>query len=235
MQNYEALISDKIVSLRYFGSVCREDYNLNSDIDVLCVSNLNEIEKKKFNERLKLLVGEKASVSYYKPERIVLMYNEGHLFAWHLYAESKKFSLNNTDFIDGLGIPAKYSGYIEDINSFIEIIKSTRVALEHEDNSAVYEAGLLYLCARNISMCNSYLFSERADFGKYSPYNKELNQYIQFPLTLSDYESLMRARHTVTRGYSLDNAKTINLKLIARELEQWAIKNIDLARSKHDD
>lgn len=235
MQDYEALMSDKVVSLRYFGSVCREDYNLNSDIDVLCVSNLNEIEKNKINERLKLSVGEKVSVSYYKPKRIELMYNEGHLFAWHLYAESKKFTSNNTDFIDRLGAPAKYGGCIEDINSFIEIIKSTCVALEHKDNSAVYEAGLLYLCARNISMCNSYLFSERADFGKYSPYNKELNQYIQFPLALSDYEYLMRARHTVTRGYCLDNAKTINLKLVARELKQWAIKNVDLARIRYDD
>lgn len=230
--NSQIFADNEIFSIRYFGSFCREDYGVSSDIDILCISSFSENKKKLFNARIKELISDRASVSFYQPERISLMYTEGHLFAWHLYSESKKVFSEDLDFIDTLGIPAKYTGCLGDIKNFIDIIQGSRVAIKGGNSSIVYEAGLLYLCARNISMCGSYIFSRRVDFSKYSPYNIDLNSFLQFPVDKIDYEYLIAARHSATRGFCIDSTKKINVLQIAEKIENWANGMLDLVRRK---
>ena len=201
MKHYEGRISNFIVSLRVFGSVARGDADTNSDLDILAVLyNRRKPPDTQVIGLIKNLYGLDCNISWYSRKRIIELYKQGHLFAWHIFQESKKILTGqDADLIDQLGIPSAYSTANEDISSLIAILSSIKKELNLCERNLVYEAGLIYVCLRNISLSASFILSEKLDFSRYSPFNLP-NHLCQFPLSRGDYEILVQSRHSSMRG-----------------------------------
>jgi len=146
------------------------------------------------------IYGRTCNISWYSYKRMKELFSQGHLFAWHIFQESNKLlTATEIDIVDQLGIPSPYSTAREDISSLIAILSSIKKELNLCRKNAVYEAGLIYVCLRNISLSASSFLSEKLDFSRYSPFNLP-DASCQFPLSRRDYEILVQARHSSMRG-----------------------------------
>lgn len=181
--------------LYLFGSCARGDSSLDSDLDILSISknelhvieNLQSLRWKKCND-----------VSYYSFDKIETYYKQGHLFAWHLYLESKH--IDGMDILKELGCPGHYSLFKKDIQSLIDLFESIKgpIYKKQSNNSKVYEAGLLFIVIRNISHSLSWYELEKPSFCRTTPFL--LSGLELMGMRRSDYEILTRARHATIRG-----------------------------------
>ncbi len=143
-----------ILSVRLFGSHARGDAEERSDVDILCI--LDSVTEQQKIEALSLICaayGQSASVTFYGHQRFSEMFDEGHLFAWHIFTESRPLhGLTDHDWIANLGKPHPYTRAIQDVRDLADIMASIPENLKRCPANTVYEAGLLYLCLRNIAI-----------------------------------------------------------------------------------
>lgn len=193
-----------ILSLRYFGSVVRGDSDENSDIDIICIYNDKfYLNRKVVEEYLKDIIKKEFDISWYSQTRIESMFSEGHLFAWHLYTESKSI-FEVRDFVDDLGEPNKYQSWEKDLFKLSTVLNSIKDSLTKDNCNKIYEAGLIYVCSRNIALTLSSKLSNKIIFSRYAPYDRCFSD-CPFPLTINYYNNLIHARHASTRGRDLPN------------------------------
>ena len=92
-----------------FGSVCRGEIDIYSDIDLLAITD----KSSQFNE---------LSYSVYTHQKIIELWKLGNPFAWHLFWESKiLFSSDGNDFLKSLSKPAQYKNCLTDCLKFYGI------------------------------------------------------------------------------------------------------------------
>ena len=192
-----------ILDVRYFGSVVRDDADVSSDIDVLCVvskkENANLIGIEKLLDA-KVINGREIDLSVYGVDRISEMYREGHLFAWHLYKESLAVS-DRYFFVDSLGKPADYKEAVKDIRNLLEVLYDVRQALKDQSGSLIFEAGLLYVVCRNIGIAASWISDNGLDFSRNAPFTlvvKGVSKAVVLDRGL--YARLCACRHASMRG-----------------------------------
>jgi predicted nucleotidyltransferase len=194
---------NQVLSLRLFGSEARCDSDLGSDLDILAVldSPLTSEIATTVTAAVEALFQRNASISWYSKERVIEMYRAGHLFAWHLYLESAPLTPGyRYDILKILGNPVEYTCAEEDINSLIDILHSVPSALKKCPNNSCYEAGIIFVCLRNIALSASSLSADGLDFSRYSPYNIADTIGIPFPLNTEEYRSLIHCRLCSQRG-----------------------------------
>lgn len=186
-----------------FGSICRGELDVFSDIDLLaCISggSLN-ISKDKF--------------SIYKHSRIEDLWREGNPFAWHLYLESKMiYSSNSEDFIQNLGKPSEYVNFCNDFLKFKNLFYGALEDAKLDITNSVFNISCMFLAIRNIATCYS-LRKKNAVFSRKSPL------LIDIPLNIKEsvFQIFIRARILSTRGIgenlSISDIKTVlNSELI---------------------
>lgn len=214
-------ISVKVDSLRIFGSAMRNDWAAGSDIDILCVSDLKSDDLRVVKQMLQKEIGELASISFYTPERIKMMFENGHLFAWHLYLESKSILQYDSDYIDSLGKPADYKDVIEDIGSLLTIlheVQSTNI----RSSSFIFQCGLVYLCLRNIALCASWRSENGLNFSKNSPFSLSFGASVEAPMDYNIYSTLIAARHASTRGEKVASIDRGFLEMVTEKAIRWS-------------
>lgn len=218
-------ISNQIISLHVFGSVARGDADSQSDLDILAVIiNNRKPPEQPVRDYIQQIYGKKSSISWYSYKRIKELYQQGHLFAWHIFLESKEIAYTQEPgIIRQLGKPSKYATAHEDIASLIDILSSINDAIRQCPRNAIYEAGLIYVCARNIALSTSSFTSEGLDFSRYSPYNLNIGSF-SFPIPLADYELLIQARHSSMRGGNPPRLEVSNLLSQQRDVLRWSKK-----------
>ena len=102
-----------------FGSICRGDISIDSDIDLLALGEGVELR----------LDPDKFAIYSYK--RISELWASGNAFAWHLALESKLiYSEDGGDFLKGLGRPSAYVSAAEDCRRFREIFESALLSVK---------------------------------------------------------------------------------------------------------
>lgn len=192
-----------VIDLRYFGSIVRADADAVSDVDVLCV-----VEDKSVADLSgvhlyldKELVGDRElDISVYGKDRISEMFQEGHLFAWHIYKESQPINVFD-GFISALGEPSCYGGAVQDIASLMKVLREAQLAIVTSDSTLVYEVGLLYVVARNIGISASWYSDNGLDFSRFAPYSLVLNgKNLRLDLPQQVYGMLCACRHASVRG-----------------------------------
>jgi hypothetical protein len=119
------------------------------------------------------------------------MFANGELFAWHLHRET--IPLYDPDsFLTGLGKPAPYRDAVADTRSFQTVIKGIPTQVAANGYNAVYEAGLVYVCLRNIAMAASWVLCAFPDFTRYSPF--KLTGVPTCPISRDEFAITMACR-----------------------------------------
>lgn len=207
---------ENVNSIRIFGSNARGDSTTYSDYDVLVVLKKSQIVTLDLEVKIKSLFDREISISWYSESRIKTMFEVGHLFAWHLYQESIP-TLKN-DFIEQLGKPNEYKFAEQDINSLLDILKPIQKSVIACPRNLIYEAGLLYVCIRNIAISALPIIHKQYLFGTNVPYKLNLQ------MDRSKYELLLHARYASTRALVKPDLNIETFNLLFEEAEIWALE-----------
>ena len=125
-----------------FGSICRGDVTIDSDIDLLAiVVGLDErFDPSKF--------------SIYSYNRITKLWNIGNAFAWHLHYESRLiFAENGLDDLAERGPPGPYCRGALDCDRFKNIFENAYESLRTGNVSTVFELSTIFFSIRNLATC----------------------------------------------------------------------------------
>lgn len=198
-----------------FGSVCRGEIDLGSDIDLLaCVDcSAEQVDREKY--------------SVYRYERIQALWEEGNPFAWHLHLESRLlFSPDGTDFLSDLGKPARYIGGDIDCIKFRKLFDRSYHELSQSSNSATFHLSCMFLAIRNFATCHSLSLGQPI-FSRKSP----LMTQPCLDIDSQAFSILIRARLLSTRGYgvNLSHEEIITATNAVSNVPRW----MEALRSKH--
>jgi len=190
----------QLIGTYIFGSVGRGQQDAMSDLDILAVVE-NGGGRVADGAVVATVTAEfkclKPSIAWYGGNRLRKMFEDGELFAWHLFNETIPI-FDPKGFLEKLGRPSEYREYIPDMLSFRKVITGIPLQLALNESNAVYEAGLFYVCLRNIAMSASWVLCSAPDFSRYSPFN--LSGFRVCPISISDYERTMACRLAGQRG-----------------------------------
>jgi hypothetical protein len=193
-------IEPAMMHIYAFGSICRGDISIDSDVDLLALVEGQDPR----------LDPEKFSIYSYK--RIMQLWASGNAFAWHLALESKLiYSEDGGDFIKGLGMPSPYIAVAQDCRRFREILESAIMSIREGSPSLVFELSTIFLAIRNIATCYSLGMLPSPTFSRNSA--RKLGSR-SIPISDTTYLILMRARLLSARGLGEDIAVVDTSKLV---------------------
>ncbi len=188
-----------------FGSICRGDISVDSDVDLLALV-------KGRDSRL-----DPGKFSIYSYIRIRDLWESGNAFAWHLSLEGRLiYAADGSDFLKSLGAPSKYSGVIVDCLKFRDVFEASFQSVKKGTPSLVFELSTIFLALRNIATCYSLARTDRPTFGrdsarKLGPKSLDIDENI--------YSLLMQARLLSTRGTG-ENINDIDMTTLIPELKR---------------
>lgn len=169
-----------------FGSVCRGEIDIDSDIDLLAIVDRDD---SRFNSDI---------YSIYSYKRISELWAEGNPFAWHLATESRMiYASDKTNYIEKLGLPSEYRRWREDCLKFFNLYCKAIDSIQSDGNSIVFEMSTIFLALRNFATCFLLGKSKVKKFSRRSALQmgeKSLN------LSENVYELLERSRILSIRG-----------------------------------
>ncbi|EGA65427.1 nucleotidyltransferase domain-containing protein [Vibrio brasiliensis] len=169
-----------------FGSICRGDIDIGSDVDMLIIAKgqLDNINPSDY--------------SIYSYDRIKELWEQGNPFAWHLHLESKLvFSQDSSNFLSELGCPSAYSDGESDCVKFYEIFKSACFSINESALSREFDLSTVFLAMRNFASCYSLAYLQRPDFSRRSSINLGA---LSVPIDREVFDVLESARILCTRG-----------------------------------
>jgi hypothetical protein len=170
-----------------FGSICRGEIDLASDIDLLAVV---EGRDSRFDP---------ATFSIYGYDRIEAIWRDGSPFAWHLSLEARLLhAADGRDFLQELGKPGRYTHSEVDCAKFRSIFGAAYSAIREGSPSRIFELSSIFLAVRNIATCYSLGVLLRPDFSRRSALRLE-GDSLEIESEL--FELLERARILSTRGH----------------------------------
>lgn len=193
-------MSGVLIASYIFGSVGRQDHDDLSDLDILAVvaDGAGMVDESLVIEAVPAEYRHlQPSISWYGGERLQEMFDNGELFAWHLHAQAKPL-FDPQCFLINLGTPRPYADAAADIASFVAIVDGVPAALDMEPRNSAFEAGLLFVCLRNIGMAATAVLDAAADFSRYSC--MRISGVSACPLTAEEFDILMQSRMASQRG-----------------------------------
>ncbi|MBR9884377.1 MAG: nucleotidyltransferase [Oceanospirillales bacterium] len=194
-----------------FGSVCRGEVDISSDIDMLAIVNGYD---SRFNP---------SDYSIYSYERIQDLWKQGNPFAWHLFLESKLvYSQDGIDHLKSIGEPSAYKSGITDCENFREIFLSAKNSIDGSDLTEIFDLSSVFLAVRNFATCYSLHNEISPDFSRNSARN--LGNH-SIPIDASTYSLLERSRVLCTRGLGeiLSSTEIDTAKQTLGEIDSWML------------
>jgi predicted nucleotidyltransferase len=207
-----------IETIRIFGSYARGEQTEKSDFDVLIVLKKSQPINAALEEYVKEVFNREISVSWYSKDRLEVMFKMGHLFAWHLYKESRPLFVDS-DWIASLGVPEEYTYGINDVISLMDIMKPIKKEIVACPSNIIYEAGLLFVCLRNIAIASLPSLQNIYYFGTDAPMR------LDHPLNADIYNILKNARYASIRG---NDPPIINIK----DIINWHDMSMEWGKSQ---
>lgn len=185
-----------------FGSVCRGEIDLGSDIDLLAIVDGYD---ERFDPNL---------YSIYTLSRVSQIWKQGNPFAWHLSMESKLlFSEDKKDILKELGKPEKYTNTTTDCTKFYTIFSNSVSSIQATNDSIIFDLSTIFLAIRNFATCYSLGMTNTPDFSRNSARRLNSNS---IPISNESYKIYERSRILCTRGYG----------------EYLSLKEIDIAKKE---
>lgn len=195
-----------------FGSICRGEVSLDSDIDLLAIVEGND---RRFDANI---------YSIYSYRRIDEIWKEGNPFAWHLYLEAKLiYASDNNNYLLSIGSPSTYKKAKSDCQKFLSIFIDAKKSILDSKKSAVLDLSTVFLSIRNIATCfllgkgNGYTFSRNSALG--------IGEN-SIPIEQEAYQILERSRLLCTRGHGRSLTQIEIDRAIASlvDVEKWLTK-----------
>lgn len=212
-----------LIGVFVFGSYGRGDHDDTSDLDILAVveNGKGRVPTDKVLKYLPPILRHlPPEISWYGQSRVRNMFEGGELFAWHLHGDAQPI-FDPSGFLRSLGTPKQYVAAIEDIKSFQSLLDGVPQQLRSAPWNRVYEAGLVYICARNIAMSASAVLLDAPDFSRNSPLN--LRDSAPFPLTVTEYSELMHCRLAGQRGQQIPHLNDVGAVIsVHARVSAWA-------------
>lgn len=169
-----------------FGSVCRGEIDISSDIDLLAIFD-------KVDNNLNYGI-----YSIYSYNKISELWAKGNPFAWHLAAESRMiYSSDKTNFIRKLGLPNEYKRVREDCLKFFCLYCKAIDSIQSDDISLVFEMSTIFLALRNFATCFLLGKSKINNFSRCSALQMGKNS---LQISENAYKLLERSRILSIRG-----------------------------------
>lgn len=201
-----------------FGSVCRGEVDLSSDVDLLAITDKNQTS---FNPDV---------YSIYSYKKINSLWSEGNPFAWHLFAEARlAFASDASDYIKGLGQPAVYKKCAVDCQKFSDLFSDAMKALDQEGCSTVFELSNMFLAMRNFATC--YALGIQGDL----VFSRDAALHIgkkSVPIEMTTHSLLEHARILSTRG--IGQAPNLRVEPHVNEIKKihsWMIALLEEVRN----
>lgn len=202
-----------------FGSVCRGEVDVSSDIDMLAIVDGYD---SRFNP---------SDYSVYSYERIHDLWGQGNPFAWHLFLESKMvYSQDDVDYLQSIGEPGTYKSGIADCEKFREIFLSAKKSIDSSALTEIFDLSSVFLAVRNFATCYSLHAGIAPDFSRNSA--KNLSAY-SIPIDDSTYSLFERARVLCTRGLGeiLSSDEIDKAKITLNEIDSWMIEILEIIKN----
>ena len=169
-----------------FGSVCRGEVTIDSDVDLLALVDRHEDALNP------------TTYSIYSYSKMTSMWVRGSPFAWHLHIESRLlFTPDGVDFLRSLGEPGKYEAFLDDCEKFRTVYEIALISLKASDSSQVFDLSSMFLAIRNIATCFSLGVGNIPCFSRHAGLLLKDNPV---PLTVESYKVLERSRVLCTRS-----------------------------------
>lgn len=201
-----------------FGSICRGEIDVLSDIDMLAIVSGRD---NRFNP---------CDYSIYSYSRICELWEQGNPFAWHLHLESRLvYSSDGADYLRNLGEPSSYMDGYSDCLKFYEIFLSSKKSIEESNLTETFDLSSVFLGIRNLSTCYTLHVGKKPDFSRSSALH--LGDH-SIPIEESIYGILERARVLCIRGVGdlLTPNEICKAKSALGEINSWMsgiIKSIE--------
>lgn len=202
-----------------FGSVCRGEVDISSDIDMLAIVNGYD---SRFNP---------SDYSIYSYERIHDLWKQGNPFAWHLFLESKLvYSQDDIDHLRSIGEPSVYKSGITDCEKFREIFLSAKNSIENSDLTEIFDLSSVFLAVRNFATCYSLHSDISPDFSRNSARNLGVRS---IPIDEPTYSLFERSRVLCTRGLGeiLSQTEIDKAKITLGEIDSWMMDILKIMKS----
>ena len=197
-----------------FGSICRGEINIDSDVDLLAiVSGFDD----RFNP-------DTYSICSYR--QIEQIWIEGNPFAWHLAIESRLlFSSDGSDFLEAKGNPARYDLCLRDCEKFQALFHDARSSIDLRSTTLTFDLSMIFLAIRNFSTCYSMGVLDKPDFSRHAALRIG-DRSLSVPEEV--YKILERARILCTRGHGAAITKS-EAELAVKHfpaIHQWMSKRM---------
>jgi hypothetical protein len=202
-----------------FGSVCRGEVDVSSDIDMLAIVN-------GYDSRFK-----SSDYSIYSYDRIHDLWKQGNPFAWHLFLESKLvYSQDDIDHLRNIGEPSAYESGIADCEKFYEIFLFAKESIENSNLTEIFDLSSVFLSVRNFATCYSLQNEMKPDFSRNSARNLGAKS---IPIDALTYALLERARVLCTRGLGeiLSRTEIDKAKSTLGEIDSWMMGMLRIMKS----
>lgn len=195
-----------------FGSICRGDVDLDSDIDLLAIVD-------SFDDRF-----DPATFSIYSYKRVKEIWSRGNPFAWHLSIESKLlYSSDLKDFIGNLGEPQAYKNIYNDCSKFYLLYCDSLESIKFKSASPVFELSTMFLAIRNFATCYALGIYGMHEYSRFSATRLREKSV---PIKEETLSILARARILSTRGRGNPISKDDLKQVISRSgiIKEWMNK-----------
>jgi hypothetical protein len=211
----------RAASFAVFGSQARGTADEKSDFDVIAVvRDVSSVNKVSLVAEVSSRLGVEVGLSIYTENRLSALWDAGSPFAWHLHLQSRPVLGASPNYFRWPP-PAPYAAAASDCSLMHGVLRSSRSRIfARVVGSDCYEAGLLYVCARNIGMFASRELLGSFDFSRCAPYS--LPSGSQLDLDMGLYEILVACRHATTRGRAVPFVDAESLRLAADRICGWS-------------
>ena len=218
---------------RIVGSVARGDSDAWSDLDVLvAVEEPGSVDRTEVTRILTEQLGSTVEASFYSIETLKRMWKEGHLFAWHVWLDSRPNN-GEDDVFSSWGVPSPPVNSVGEAEDLLVDLLRARHCVQTVPQNWAYELSIGFICVRNIGIHLGWYTPSGLTFSRYAPFLVGNAMGLPFPLSKGDYNRLFLTRRACAAGKDLPPLNAGAAERLLDSCSTWAASAIEHVRRTH--
>lgn len=214
-----------------FGSCARNESSHCSDVDVLVVSDDEELPNTTIDCLMKQF-GKDMDLAHYNYKSLQALADQGSLFTWHLRYEGVPLYRNVNHLETILENMEPYARHVEDLEVLLRIFEDAMVSLPKR-TTFQFDLGVVATVIRNTGIIMHDLLGSR-DFSPAAPTRlAAISGAPRVPIDDNDYAYFQACRRASERGERVENLSLScdKLDVVLQELRRWLFGCISCAKT----